>query len=139
MPSTNAAEEIIEKKTSSPLATSCLILAVVALLGAIALQLAELGEYRKGAPVSGPLPGAKQARDDSKSLGDRVDKILKETVTTGDATGDATGDGEADPAPATGQDADADAAEPATDAEPETKAEPDAEPAADEADAGEEN
>ena len=35
-------EEIIERKEGSPVATSCLIIACVAILGAITLQVAEL-------------------------------------------------------------------------------------------------
>ena len=34
-------EEIIERKEGSPVATSCLVIATVAILGAIALQIAE--------------------------------------------------------------------------------------------------
>ena len=43
---TNKSEEIIERKEGSPLATSCLILAFVAILGAISLQVAEITEIR---------------------------------------------------------------------------------------------
>ena len=39
-------EEIIERKEGSPVATSCLVIAVVAILGAIALQIAELAQIR---------------------------------------------------------------------------------------------
>lgn len=45
-PTTGTNEEIIEKRDTSPVATSCVILATLALLGAIALQLFELGEHR---------------------------------------------------------------------------------------------
>ena len=39
-------EEIIERKESSPVATSCLVIACVAILGAISLQIAELTQVR---------------------------------------------------------------------------------------------
>ena len=41
---TTNSEEIIEKKDSSPVATSCLLIAAVALVGAIVLQLAQYVE-----------------------------------------------------------------------------------------------
>ena len=39
-------EEIIERKEGSPVATSCLIIACIAIIGAISLQIAELTEVR---------------------------------------------------------------------------------------------
>lgn len=39
-------EEIIERKEKSPVATSCLIIATLAIIGAIALQISELAEIR---------------------------------------------------------------------------------------------
>ena len=45
---TNTSEDIIEKRDSSPLATSCLVLATLAILGAITLQLLELRQVRAG-------------------------------------------------------------------------------------------
>ena len=39
-------EEIIERKEGSPVATSCLIIACVAILGAISLQIAALTQQR---------------------------------------------------------------------------------------------
>jgi hypothetical protein len=44
-------EEIIEKRPSNPVATACLILASVALLGGIAYQIAEISEVRATKPV----------------------------------------------------------------------------------------
>jgi len=41
-------EEIIERKEGSPVATSCLIIACVAILGAISLQIAEITQVRAG-------------------------------------------------------------------------------------------
>lgn len=46
-PTTGTNEEIIEKKDSSPAATSCVLVATIALLGAIVLQLMELGELKR--------------------------------------------------------------------------------------------
>ena len=39
-------EEIIERKEGSPVATSCLVIACVAILGAVSLQIAELTQVR---------------------------------------------------------------------------------------------
>ena len=39
-------EEIIERKEGSPVATSCLIIACVAILGAVSLQIAEITQVR---------------------------------------------------------------------------------------------
>ncbi len=43
---THTNEDIIEKRDTSPVATSCIVFATLALLGAIALQVAELREIR---------------------------------------------------------------------------------------------
>ena len=50
MPSTsvNSTEEIIEKRASAPVATTCLILSCAALLVAIVFQVIELAQYRSG-------------------------------------------------------------------------------------------
>jgi len=77
MPPTSAAEEIIEKKTGSPIATSCLILSVVAILGAIVLQLAELGEYRRGQLDQGRTPGKALAKKDLDKLRSEVKAIVE--------------------------------------------------------------
>lgn len=45
-PTTGNTEEIIEKRDSSPVAMSCLIIAVLALFGAIALQLTEISSQK---------------------------------------------------------------------------------------------
>ena len=39
-------EEIIERKEGSPVATSCLVIACVAILGAVSLQIAEITQVR---------------------------------------------------------------------------------------------
>jgi len=43
---TNTTEEIIEKRDTSPLATSCLAVALLAIIGAITFQVMELAEIR---------------------------------------------------------------------------------------------
>ena len=45
-PDTGSTEDIIEKKASSPVATSCLVIACVGLLGAIFFQVWEIADYR---------------------------------------------------------------------------------------------
>ncbi len=42
----NSSEEIIEKRASSPVATSALVISALALVGAIVLQVMEIGELR---------------------------------------------------------------------------------------------
>ncbi|MEC7923264.1 MAG: hypothetical protein VX496_07705 [Planctomycetota bacterium] len=58
-------EEIIERKEGSPVATSCLIIATVAILGAIALQIAELAQIR-----TEYHPGEKMANEVGRATGD---------------------------------------------------------------------
>ena len=78
MPPINASEEIIEKKSGSPVATSCLIIAVAALLAAIILQLVEMGEYRKGDLVKNSAnPGTAKANSDITAFTNKVQDILK--------------------------------------------------------------
>lgn len=45
---TNSNEEIIEKRATAPIATSCLVIACVALMGAIIFQIVEIAAYRTG-------------------------------------------------------------------------------------------
>src|SRR5688572_26485718 len=74
-PQTNT-EEIIEKKATAPVATSCLIIAAVALLCAIALQLTEIAEYRSGLASTNPNPGLEQAKKDANKYKEEVGDIL---------------------------------------------------------------
>ncbi|MBI4604826.1 MAG: hypothetical protein HY721_22925 [Planctomycetes bacterium] len=75
--STNAAEEILEKKDAAPVATACLIIACVALLGAIAFQLIEVAEYRRAIKYKEDRsPGEKQAKEHMKDFHDKVQGIL---------------------------------------------------------------
>jgi len=56
MANTTSDEEIIEKRPSNPVATSCLILAALAMLGAIIYQVAEISEVRATNPVDRESP-----------------------------------------------------------------------------------
>lgn len=86
MPPTNATEEIIEKKTGSPIATACLILAAVALLGSIALQITEIADYRKGNIGSDQkTPGATKAKKDTDAFRADVENILNRKAPGADA------------------------------------------------------
>ena len=86
MPPTNVAEEIIEKKPGSPIATVCVILSIVAVLGAIAFQIAEIGEYRKGTLGTGQrTPGASKAQKDADALHTRAEEILTRPAPGGNA------------------------------------------------------
>ena len=119
-PQTNT-EEIIEKKATAPVATSCLIIAAVALLCAIALQLTEIAEYRSGALASDKDPGLAQAKRDVNKYKEEIGDILsKAPKIEGDGAETKAGAAPAE-TPADGDaDADAGAAEAKTD-EAETK------------------
>jgi hypothetical protein len=132
-PQTNT-EEIIEKKATAPVATSCLIIAAVALLCAIALQIAEIAEYRSGLASTNPNPGLEQAKKDANKYKEEIGDILsKAPKTEGEAAAPKAG---AEPAEAP---ADEDAGVDAKADDAGTKAEPaetkEAAEGADEADA----
>ena len=70
-------EEIIERKEASPVATSCLVIACVAILGAISLQIAELTQVR----AEWSLEEKNQSRvlhvqDDLEEIEAKIDGIL---------------------------------------------------------------
>ena len=71
-------EEIIERKEGSPVATSCLVIATVAILGAIALQIAELKqirtEYHAGEKLANQVG---RVKGDTAAIKTTVDDILK--------------------------------------------------------------
>ena len=98
---TNSSEEIIEKKAGSPVASSCLVLACVALLGAIAFQVAEIAEYRTGrnAISTNPNrgPGAVRASSDIKTITNEVDDVLALAVSSGGGALDGGGSLDLDP------------------------------------------
>ena len=82
-------EEIIERKEGSPIATSCLVIATVAILGAIALQIAELKqirtEYHAGEKLANQV---KRVKGDIAAVETTVDDILKASKPLGDETSD---------------------------------------------------
>ena len=70
-------EEIIERKEASPVATSCLVIACVAILGAISLQIAELTQVRAEWSLEEKnLNRVLHVEDDQKAITDKIDGIL---------------------------------------------------------------
>jgi hypothetical protein len=83
-----AQEEIIEKRASSPIATSCLVISALALVGGIAFQIAEVSEVRAGLPRAAreqENPASYIWRQDGKKESEQVDTILS-TYTKDDET-----------------------------------------------------
>lgn len=79
-------DEIIEKRASSPVATASLIISALALLGAIFLQLLEIGETRNGltrAQRSSNNPAERIYTADLRGFKERATGII-ETNTQGD-------------------------------------------------------
>jgi len=73
-------EEIIEKRPSHPIATACLILAALGLLGAIAFQIAEISNVRSGLTQSlktAPNPADKFGAQISKELENAIQEMEK--------------------------------------------------------------
>jgi hypothetical protein len=91
MATTNPAEEIIEKRDTSALAVTCLVIACAALLGAIVFQLMELGEYKRGGVnakyAQHKTPAQKKADDDIKAFKERVGELLSKTAEAAGAAG----------------------------------------------------
>ena len=70
-------EEIIERKEGSPVATSCLIIACVAILGAISLQIAELTQVRADwDPQERDVNQVLKVKADQERIIDGIEKIL---------------------------------------------------------------
>ena len=70
-------EEIIERKEGSPVATSCLIIACVAILGAISLQIAELTQVRADwDPQERDLNQVLKVKADQERIIDGIEIIL---------------------------------------------------------------
>ncbi|HVR76608.1 MAG TPA: hypothetical protein VMT52_19925 [Planctomycetota bacterium] len=121
MPPTHPTEEIIEKKASSPIATSCLVIAVVALMGGMIFQLLEIGQYRRPGieTLNRPTPGVEKMKADIEVLKRKVKAIVDQPVGEPGEDGEipsGVGDpepmGDDDAAPP-GEPADADVDEPA--------------------------
>ena len=90
-------EEIIERKEGSPVATSCLVIACVAILGAVSLQIAELTQVRaKWSLEEKNLNRVTHVQDDLDAITGKIQGILdksklgdlekaKEVIKEGDA------------------------------------------------------
>ncbi|HBO50632.1 MAG TPA: hypothetical protein DD471_01510 [Planctomycetes bacterium] len=70
-------EEIIERKEGSPVATSCLIIACVAILGAVSLQIAEITQVRAEWDLEEKnLNRVTHVQDDLDAITSKIDGIL---------------------------------------------------------------
>jgi len=70
-------EEIIERKEGSPVATSCLIIACVAILGAVSLQIAEITQVRAEWSLEEKnLNRVTHVQDDLEAITGKIDGIL---------------------------------------------------------------
>ena len=70
-------EEIIERKEGSPVATSCLIIACVAILGAVSLQIAEITQVRAEWDIEEKnLNRVTHVQDDLEAITGKIDGIL---------------------------------------------------------------
>ncbi|MCZ6795666.1 MAG: hypothetical protein O7J95_18835 [Planctomycetota bacterium] len=82
---TGSNEEIIEKRDSSPVATSCLVIAVLALIGAVVFHLYEIGELTANldaGEVAALLEGDDIPLDDRLARIERaVDAAIKDADT----------------------------------------------------------
>jgi hypothetical protein len=91
MATSTSNDDIIEKKASAPVATSCLVIACVALIGAIVFQLLEIGEYRSSVTI--PATVKKGVAQDQYAKKD-IDR-LNEAVTTAITASSSAGEGDA--------------------------------------------
>tara|TARA_Y100000780_G_scaffold132814_1_gene119585 strand:+ start:280 stop:714 length:435 start_codon:yes stop_codon:yes gene_type:complete len=70
-------EEIIERKEGSPVATSCLVIACVAILGAVSLQIAELTQVRaKWSLEEKNLNKVTHVQDDLDTITSKIEGII---------------------------------------------------------------
>tara|TARA_B100001167_G_scaffold162528_1_gene110523 strand:+ start:875 stop:1321 length:447 start_codon:yes stop_codon:yes gene_type:complete len=73
-------EEIIERKEGSPVATSCLVIACVAILGAISLQIAEITQVRADWSLEEKnLNRVLHVEDDLEAITSKIDGILEKS------------------------------------------------------------
>ena len=97
-PSTNAPDDIIEKKDTAPVTTACLVIAAVALVAAIVIQLMEIGQYRREPlkTVTLQYPGAALADQAQKEFKGKVAALIQLGPTDEAAThgGDDVKDGQ---------------------------------------------
>ena len=94
-----ANDEIIEKRASSPVATSCLVVAAAALVGSIGIQLVEVRQLRADGDIArtqseiSRLASAAQKVIDENTEGDDRRDFYQEAhdaVESGDEEGDGT-------------------------------------------------
>lgn len=119
MPPASSSEEIIEKKSSAPMAVAALVVATLALVGACAFNIAEIAEYRRGSVLADAKPGMAYARKASTDFAKKVDEVIQknaggpvDATTTPDADKPAADENAAGKKPAADK----------ADAEPEEKA-----------------
>ncbi|MCS5628239.1 MAG: hypothetical protein NZ935_11695 [Planctomycetes bacterium] len=73
-------EEIIERKEASPVATSCLVIACVAILGAISLQIAEITQVRADWSLEEKnLNRVLHVEEDLDAITSKIDGILEKS------------------------------------------------------------
>ena len=81
-------EEIIERKEGSPVATSLLVIAALAIVGAITLQLMEVAqnrvEYQPGEKLANQV---QRTTKDARDIHTTIDDILNASLPLGDETG----------------------------------------------------
>ncbi len=72
-------EEIIEKKATDPVALACLVLACLALLGAIIFPIAEIAAYRSGGTPATVKKGPGQDRAEKflRTLKEDVENLIR--------------------------------------------------------------
>ncbi|MGQ9591542.1 MAG: hypothetical protein ACUVYA_14760 [Planctomycetota bacterium] len=114
-------EEIIEKRTTDPVALTCLVGACVALLGAIIFQVSEIAAYRAGGAPAVVKKGPGQDRADKflRQLQDDIDNAIR--ASTPGAAGEKESGAGFESTEAESEESKA--AEPETEAEPEPEAE----------------
>ena len=80
-------EEIIERKEGSPVATSCLIIACVAIVGAISLQIAELTQVRASwSPTERADNKVLHVKKEQGDIIDGINEVLDGSKPLSDAT-----------------------------------------------------
>lgn len=116
-------EEIIEKRTTDPVALTCLVGACVALLGAIIFQVSEIAAYRAGGAPAVVKKGPGQDRADKflRRLQDDIDNAIR--ASTPGAAGEKESGAGFDSTEAESEEATAAEPETETEAEPEPEAE----------------
>ena len=98
MATRNSTEEVMEKRDYNPVTVSCLVVACLALMGAIGLEIAELVEYRRAAAYArnsdDPDPVGRQVNADIATLKRLAQSALDGTAADGEDPEDEDTDGE---------------------------------------------